>query len=509
MFRRLLPALFALLIALAPAQAQFGGGRYPGGGGRSGRGNGRGQGQRASADAQVHGTPETLTGKVRELNGTDLVITADEDAAILIQIQKSTRYLSTMGKVKAADFEPGDHVTVEAIRDDNDHYYSKTITLNKKGTPEERAAAVAATSSSSGSGSSSGDSDPDRPRLRRADSVNSPEASASEPQAPAPRAAQPADVASASTQTARRRPAVSESGSAPAAVSSAPIGDDSGPPVLRRSAPASNDSAPAARPTLSAEDANGVTRLPVISETANSRPPQPAASDDSVIDSAREAAFSFTQSLPNYVVKQNTSRYQSLSGGRSWQPVDIVTTDLVYEDGKERYTNTLVNGKATKSVDQTGSWSEGEFGSMLQAILSPVTNADFQNKRSTTIANRTAWRYDYSVEQSRSTWSLHSEGQTYSSGYTGAIWIDKETSRVLRMEVAARSIPRNFPMDTAESSVDYDFVSIGTQKVLLPVHSESLSCTRGTPDCSKNATDFRNYRKYGADSSISFDPAGK
>ena len=229
---------------------------------------------------------------------------------------------------------------------------------------------------------------------------------------------------------------------------------------------------------------------------------------DPIIEQARDEAFSFSETLPNYVVKQITSRYQSAiasRGGTSWQPLDIVTSDLVYEEGKERYTNVMVNGHATKSIEQTGSWSEGEFASMLQAVLSPNTNADFRNQHTTTIVNRPAYRYDYTVEQPRSTWTLHADGQTFLPGYTGAIWIDKETSRVLRIELAARNLPRNFPVDTAESSIDYDFVSIGTQKVLLPAHSDSLSCTRGTSDCSKNVTDFRNYRKYGADTNITFE----
>ena len=71
--------------------------------------------------------------------------------------------------------------------------------------------------------------------------------------------------------------------------------------------------------------------------------------------------------------------------------------------------------------------------------------------------------------------------------------------------MASRNMPRSFPIDTTESSIDYDFVLIGDHKYLLPVHSESLSCWRGTSQCSRNVIDFRNYKKYTADSSISFE----
>jgi hypothetical protein len=48
-------------------------------------------------------------------------------------------------------------------------------------------------------------------------------------------------------------------------------------------------------------------------------------------------------------------------------------------------------------------------------------------------------------------------------------------------------------------------VLIGDEKYLLPVHSEALSCVRGRSDCSRNVIEFRNYRKFSADSNITFD----
>ena len=39
----------------------------------------------------------------------------------------------------------------------------------------------------------------------------------------------------------------------------------------------------------------------------------------------------------------------------------------------------------------------------------------------------------------------------------------------------------------------------------MPTHSESLSCMRGSSDCTRNVIDFRNYRKFGADTTITFE----
>ena len=54
--------------------------------------------------------------------------------------------------------------------------------------------------------------------------------------------------------------------------------------------------------------------------------------------------------------------------------------------------------------------------------------------------------------------------------------------------------------------MDYDYVFIGEIKCLLPVHSEALSCERGTSLCNRNVIEFRNYKKFTSDTSITFDP---
>jgi hypothetical protein len=228
-----------------------------------------------------------------------------------------------------------------------------------------------------------------------------------------------------------------------------------------------------------------------------------------VIYNARQAAFVFSETLPNFVVKQYTTRYQTEAahgGQTSWHAYDTVTADVVSEDGKESYKNILVNGKPPKyDVEKTGTWSTGEFSSVMLDVLSPGTRADFHNKRPTTIMSREAYHFDFSVQRENSHWQLHSSSDSYVPEYTGAIWIDKETSRVLRIELSAKNMPRTFQLDTVESAIDYDYVPIGDGKFLLPVHSEALSCDRGTSECNRNVIDFRNYRKFSADTSVSFD----
>jgi hypothetical protein len=80
--------------------------------------------------------------------------------------------------------------------------------------------------------------------------------------------------------------------------------------------------------------------------------------------------------------------------------------------------------------------------------------------------------------------------------------VDPKTARVLRIEMQARNIPSDFPMDRVESAVDYSYVTIGGTSVLLPVHADSLGCERRTSECSRNIIDFRNYHEFKVDIKI-------
>jgi hypothetical protein len=469
----------------------------------------------------------TINGILRRISDDNLVVEADDKRIITLQLGITTKYYKASGAMmRSADLQPGDHMNIDATQDDNGYYHAKNVTQVKVGTSEERAAASAPIDGSPivGNGNSGGgnpDSDDDRPRLHRSPGSDTAQN--------APVTPQITRGDSSDSQTASRAPAppVPPTPSAPPAL---PDPNDPGPPKIRRGVPppsnsppliAQTDPSPASRPSIHADEVNGVTRTPdapLIDTNGGSaggggeRRIFPS-SGDPVIDKAREAAFSFSETLPNYVVKQFTTRYETEAargGQTSWRALDNVSADVVSEGGKESYKNILVNGKPPReAVEKTGSWSTGEYSSVQLDVLSTGTRADFHNKRSTTIANRAAWRYDFSVEQPNSHWHVYTSSESYNPEYTGGIWIDKDSSRVLRIELAARNMPRTFSLDTVESSVDYDYVLIGDARFLLPVHSEALTCERGTSICSRNTIDFRNYKKFSADTNITFDSPDK
>lgn len=228
---------------------------------------------------------------------------------------------------------------------------------------------------------------------------------------------------------------------------------------------------------------------------------------DPLIAGAREAAGEFTETLPDFLVQQHTMRYMSNAKPPQWQAIDIVTAEVAVLKGKEDYRKISINGKPTnRPIEKTGSWSTGEFATTQQDILAPFTAAKFVKRGQQRVVGRDTVVYDYTVKQQNSHWSIIPQNsKSYNPPYKGAIWIDKETKRVLRIEQKATSFPDDFEFNRAEVTLEYDFVRIGGRQVLLPVRSENIVCQTGGTACSRNELNFRNYRKFGAESAITFE----
>src|SRR3984885_8215334 len=276
-----------------------------------------------------------------------------------------------------------------------------------------------------------------------------------------------------------------------------PDGDDSGPPKLKHGKPAE-------RASPSIPDDSAPSR-PARATPVSNNPHMV------LIEQAREAAATFLETLPNYVCQEQITRYVSETRQPTWNVVDIVSAEVVYDDHEESYRNLQINGKPSKkSPEDSGAWSTGEFGTILGNLFAPQSATDFKYVQEDTIAHRSTSVFDFKVVRVRASWKIWVPGQYVVPSYKGSVWIDKQTGQALRIEMQAREVPEAFPEITVETAVDYDAISLGTaDKFLLPVHAEALSCWRNSNDCQRNVIEFRNYHKFEGESIIKFEQEQK
>ncbi|HKE21102.1 MAG TPA: hypothetical protein VKB88_01865 [Bryobacteraceae bacterium] len=283
----------------------------------------------------------------------------------------------------------------------------------------------------------------------------------------------------------------------------APKPEDLGKPktvTTKTNAPADSDPAPDTEPPNS----ESATPPP-----ANEAPPARTGApltDEQLIAEARAASSRFTSGLPNFLADQSTRRYFNSSVPASWQLIDDVGAEVAYVDGKEDYRKITVDGQPTPLPPQmTGSWSTGEFGTTLEALMAPQTQASFHRRAEDRIGSRAAVVFDFQVTQANSHWTIVAPDQrSFQPPFEGSIWVDRETARVLRIEERTTFMPADFPFTKAESTLEFAWARIDQKSYLMPSTAENLACMRGSGTCSKNTIAFKNYRRFTADSKVIF-----
>ena len=247
---------------------------------------------------------------------------------------------------------------------------------------------------------------------------------------------------------------------------------------------------------------------PVAKVKEPEQPPPPSEEEQKrIIAEARANALAYTSTLPDFICLQVTRRFVDPSGlEMDWIKQDEIKTRVSYFDKHENYEVVSVNNKVTDAAmhELSGATSSGEFGSMLAELFDPMTAADFHWARHSQLRDRGVYVFEFAVPKHRSRWSLnYMKTDTIVVGYRGLVYIDKETERVMRIYMQAEGVPAEFPIQVAQTRLDYEFTEISGQDFLLPLKARVRM--RQGRYLSRNDVEFRLYRKFAADASISFD----
>jgi hypothetical protein len=242
-------------------------------------------------------------------------------------------------------------------------------------------------------------------------------------------------------------------------------------------------------------------------------PPEPSPEEQKrVIEEARDYALTFTKSLPNFLCLQVTRRsvdmhFQPDTEG-AWTPEDQIVERLAFLDQKEKYdliqrNDTALVGKTWEALG--GSFSRGEWASLLGQIFEPSSHTEFRWLRWGTLRKQLVHVYQFRVAQEYSQETIDYRGvQKITAGYRGMVWIQKGSNVVLRVSIHPE-IPPDFPVQDVDQTLDYDYQEIAGQQYLVPLRSQVQM--RDGRIASRNEIEWRKYQRYSADTVIKFEDA--
>jgi hypothetical protein len=241
-------------------------------------------------------------------------------------------------------------------------------------------------------------------------------------------------------------------------------------------------------------------------------PPLPmSAEQDEVLKAAASNAASYTASLPDFICDEIVHRYEDIGGRGSWKPRDVLKVKLTYFGGREEYKLVEINNRPTaRGYDYEsvgGAVSEGEFGSDLVTLFLARSHTQTRWDHWTHLRKHEAHVFAYRILTANSSYRLEfgfkgSRPAITNAGEHGYFYVDRETHQILRLNRTA-DLASDFPVRTATTLLDYDYMNVGGRRYLLPLRAEIRMSTDYI--LTRNVIEFTGYRKFEGESKITFD----
>lgn len=242
---------------------------------------------------------------------------------------------------------------------------------------------------------------------------------------------------------------------------------------------------------------------------------QPSAPDaveqQALIALMRDAAINYADRLQDFICTQLTARSVDRSGsGKHWTLLETRELDLGYIAHKEHYRLLKVNGKTRdleKSVKKGYFIPHGEFGTSLQWIFDPRAAAEFAWDHEELSAGKRECVFRYLVPKTTSTYVMRADADRVTLAHHGFVTADCDDGVVTRIQIETeRAFIKRQGQDLAiglQLDVQYGPTVIGSKQFLLPRHAVEIAPYGKT--LTKVEIQFRQYRKYESDSTITFD----
>ena len=225
-----------------------------------------------------------------------------------------------------------------------------------------------------------------------------------------------------------------------------------------------------------------------------------------ILDGIAKRALEYSEHLPNFGCLVVTRRWVDPSGAEQWRPKDSYVELVRIVDNEEEHQVVEVDGKRS-TVGPHGMRSSGEFGGLLKMALDEAYQPQVQWKERALLGNRLVYVFAYRVERDRSVLNL--SGNLFAPGssrpaYHGLLYVEPDTLNIRRLTMVSEIPPTKSANPEVAIGIDYDYIALGQRDHVLPVQAElRVRTERGA--VVMNQLEFRDYRRFSAQSNIKFD----
>ena len=242
-----------------------------------------------------------------------------------------------------------------------------------------------------------------------------------------------------------------------------------------------------------------------------------------------EFVVSMRKKLPDVIcdrqMKRHWTEYHPAWGGGTNTLLadkhsDKMTAKVRYKNGREYYDDVRVDGVPVSTVASllpanssfTGTWSVGEFATVLSGVFQPSSKAEFQFQKTAKVGSAKALLFHFHVAANNNrSFALFAGASAWFPEYSGRLWIDETTLALLRLE-RETAYMENSPIRRVKTTIEYASVPLGDgSRLVLPTHSTIVTCAppvEGISDnCSRSLVTFANWQRFRATTKFMATPA--
>jgi hypothetical protein len=200
--------------------------------------------------------------------------------------------------------------------------------------------------------------------------------------------------------------------------------------------------------------------------------PPDEATQKQIVADVKAKAFDFDKNLPDFACTQLSHHNLDAKGTNQWKTLDTVSEQLRFVHHIEEYTMMAQNGKKMSGAEKraAGLSSVKDFTDMLRFVFDPKAKAEIAWAQWDSVRGHRVHKLLFLVQKDNSDFKV-GKGHLQ-SGLAGFIYADSDTNAVLRLEMAATTIPKNYPVQGVAMDIIYDFTRMGDKIYLLPIKAD-------------------------------------
>jgi hypothetical protein len=227
------------------------------------------------------------------------------------------------------------------------------------------------------------------------------------------------------------------------------------------------------------------------------------------LEAIRDYALHYSDNLPNYTATQSIQRKHTPLGRAAQMMLsqtEQIEEQIGYNDHRESHKITRYNGRKIgdeSPVRSQGAFSTGEFGGILDTLFQEESRATFTLQRTAKHNGRRVSVYQFHVPAEPAGYGIIEPGRRIQVAFEGTLLADSESNAVLRIQFHCVDFPANTPYKGLELTLDYAPAKISGRDYILP--ARYAITTRRDDGVTTMEGKFRDYQKFGVESSIIFE----